>query len=199
MPFFCLFIYLTILAVISRLPLKTLIKRISAIVPFILFLFLLRLIFIQKDLHQQLSFFLFLALRTGMIITAFTIFFHTTPFPQFIKSLATIKVPSFILTIYFFTHNFIYIMLREGIILRRTWQSRTTGRMSIKLKIRGAAILVRQLILNILQRSENLYISMVSRGYQRHIPFLDLKPVRRFDTFILIFLLVFYGVIVILP
>jgi energy-coupling factor transporter transmembrane protein EcfT len=197
--FLCLFIYMSFLAACSRLPIKILLKRLAAIAPFILFLLLLRLIFYPQNLPQQISFILFLALRTGLIVSAFTIFFHTTPFPHLVKGLISLKVPSLVLTIYFFTHNFIHIILREGESIRRTWQSRSSGKMSLKVRIRAGAILVRQLSLNILHRSEFIYISMVSRGYERHIPFLHLEPIRFIDIVILFLLLVIAGVIILLP
>ncbi len=197
--FGCLLLYLTVLVIISRLPLADLIRRVSAIIPLFLFFFILRLLFYQQNLYQQLPFLSNLILRTSLILTALALFFHTTPFPLFIKSLASIKTPPLILNILFFTHRFIFVLLKEGETLYRARQCRIGGTESFRSRIEGASLLIRQLLMNIIQRSDYIYISMLSRGYQRHLPFLELKTSRPQDVLILFLILLFHGVVPILP
>ncbi len=168
-----------------QIPLGTIIKRLSAVLPFLFFMLLvvpfqlpgkpifsISLGFIQLTAtHAGLLFGLMLWLKSLNSVMVLLLLTETTPLKELQQALYTLRVPDLILQTISFTFRYFIIIHQEFLRINRAQKARgfQKGKSLINtytLKI--IAQTIGHVFFRSLDRSERIYWSMAARGYNRN-------------------------------
>lgn len=106
----------------------------------------------------------------------------TTSVEEICKALRRIHVPAFFTTLILLTFRFITILLDEVSIMTDAYKLRAPGQNGIAFKAWGSFL--GQLIIRSSDRAQNLYESMVLRGYKGDIEYLGRKKYYKYSGLI---------------
>jgi cobalt/nickel transport system permease protein len=131
--------------------------------------------------------FLSIGLKSWISIQAATLLIFTTQFPDILAALRALRVPRLLVAIFGLMWRYLFVLADEAIKLRRARAARSGdsgirgmnkgGSVSWRAKIAGG--MAGSLFIRSLDRSEWIYVAMLSRGYDgevRSIPLSRLKP-----------------------
>ncbi|MGL4669220.1 MAG: cobalt ECF transporter T component CbiQ [Methanobacteriaceae archaeon] len=93
----------------------------------------------------------------------------TTPISEILNTLGLIKIPSIIIEIALLMYNTIFIFLNQVDIMSNAQKTRL-GYMGIKNSYRSLGLLISNLFFKSLDKSDQLQISLDSRGYDSKLP-----------------------------
>ncbi|WP_185257396.1 cobalt ECF transporter T component CbiQ [Anaerocolumna chitinilytica] len=172
--FFGLFpfiIYPVILLKLSDIPLKTCLKKISGLIPLLLFIgifnpifdrtpvFILGRVGISGGAISMVTLFL-----KGMYcISASFLLIATTGIDGICYALRLLHVPNLLVTQFLLTYRYITVLMAEANDVYQAYSLRAPGEKGVKYKIWGS--LLGQLLLRSIDRAGNLYESMLLRGF----------------------------------
>lgn len=189
-----------IIALLSHIPLSTLAKRVWLGVIFFTGVIALPAIFITPGqivyevpwlawpiTAQGLRSASFLIARAETAATLSAILILTTLWSHVMKSLAVLGVPSVFIVILGTTYRYIFLLLQTAQDMFESRQSRMIGYLSGPERRRIAAASVGVLLGKTFQLSNDVYLAMISRGYQGEVLIFTDFAMKRGDWLALIF------------
>ena len=119
----------------------------------------------------------------------------TTPIDNLCAALRQLHVPKMLVTLLLLTYRYVGVMTEELAIMSEAYHLRAPGQKGIHISAWGSFL--GQLLLRSMDRAQELYASMLLRGYHQHFHYADIKPFRLRDALyimgcILAFLLLRY-------
>ena len=116
----------------------------------------------------------------------------TTPIDLLCAALRQLHVPKLLVTLLLLTYRYVGVMTEELAIMTDAYQLRAPGQKGIHISAWGSFL--GQLLLRSMDRAQELYASMLLRGYHQHFHYADVKPFRARDVLymlgcVLVFLL----------
>ena len=119
----------------------------------------------------------------------------TTPIDNLCAALRQLHVPKMLVTLLLLTYRYVGVMTEELAVMTDAYHLRAPGQKGIHISAWGSFL--GQLLLRSMDRAQELYSSMLLRGYHQHFHYADIKPFRARDALymigcILVFLLLRY-------
>lgn len=136
-----------------------------------------------------------IAVKSWLSVQAAIVMSGSMSFPDLLVAMRAIKIPRLLVAIVSLMWRYLFILVDEALRLMRAraarsgqsdqpglkpggglvWRARVAGGMAGNLFLRG------------FERSDRIYMAMLSRGYDGEIRSLPLPPIRRSDWFVLVF------------
>jgi cobalt/nickel transport system permease protein len=153
------------LALLSKLPLLHLARKLAVILPFI-FLAGVTIPFVKMDSVKE-SF----SLGIGSVSVSLSVIllYSTTPFPTLIKGLDRLHAPRIFTVLVSFMYRYSFIIVDETQRMNRARDARAFGRTGMR-QLAAIGNMVGTLFLRSFVRGERIYMAMLSRGYDGSMP-----------------------------
>lgn len=104
----------------------------------------------------------------------------TTPIDNLCAALRQLHVPKLLVTLLLLTYRYVGVMTEELAIMSEAYHLRAPGQKGIHISAWGSFL--GQLLLRSMDRAQELYSSMLLRGYHQHFHYADIKPFKRRDA-----------------
>jgi len=168
------FVMVSILIVLSRVPISYVLKRSLVILPFVLLI----AIFVPFFKENGLLLFLAILAKAWLSVLSLILLTATTPVPRLLDGLERLRLPRVMVMVLSFMYRYIFVLVDEVMRMRqardsrslggsRLWQVKTVGRMAGTLFIRSY------------ERGERVYAAMLARGFDgqsRTLSSLSFRP-----------------------
>jgi cobalt/nickel transport system permease protein len=147
-------------AVLSRLPILFLVKRVLLLSPFIFGVALLNA-FEPSGRGTWVG----VAVKSAFCLFTVILVSNTTPFSKILRVLKMARVPGLLITTIALMHRYLFVLAEEAERMRRARASRTFVRRR-GLQWRALATVVGQLFVRASERAERIYDAMCARGWK---------------------------------
>lgn len=123
-------------------------------------------------------------------VQAAALLLATTHFTEMLWALGALRVPAVLVAIVSFMYRYLFVLAEEAARLTRARDSRSSvmagirPRRALLFRIRTTGRLIGSLFLRSFDRSERVYMAMVSRGYQGEIRLLSPTPFAARDALV---------------
>ena len=114
----------------------------------------------------------------------------TTPFDSICAALRRAHIPSMLVTLLLLTYRYVGVMTEELAVMTDAYHLRAPGQKGIHVSAWGSFL--GQLLLRSMDRAQELYSSMLLRGYHQHFHYAPFKPFRGKDAVYLILSCAFF-------
>ena len=104
----------------------------------------------------------------------------TTPIDLLCAALRQLNVPKLLVTLLLLTYRYVGVMTEELAIMTDAYHLRAPGQKGIHISAWGSFL--GQLLLRSMDRAQELYSSMLLRGYHQHFHYAPIKPFRSRDA-----------------
>lgn len=136
-----------------------------------------------------------LMLKGVFCLMASFLLIATTSIDALCAALRKLHVPGTLVTLLLLTYRYVGVMTEELAIMTDAYHLRAPGQKGIHISAWGSFL--GQLLLRSMDRAQELYNSMLLRGYHDHFHYVEMKPFRMKDAlytlgWIAVFLLVRY-------
>jgi len=181
----------------SRLPASILARRLLALLPFIALMSLF-LPFLHRGSEtwrapllgglaiscEGFHLFLNVVLKAGLALLIMLILTSSTPFPQLLKGLETLRLPRISIITLSLLYRYLFLLIDEAerLLMARDSRKIHMGRLA---SARSLAYLVAVLFIRTYERGERTYESMCARGFDGSIAVLEESSPRRRDYLVL--------------
>jgi len=133
-----------------------------------------------------------LMLKGVFCLMASFLLMATTPIDKLCAALRRLHVPGLLVTLLLLTYRYVGVMTEELAVMTEAYHLRAPGQKGIHISAWGSFL--GQLLLRSMDRAQELYASMLLRGYHQHFHYADIRPFRLRDALymlgcILVFLL----------
>ena len=155
-----LLLLLCSVAIMSRIPLLFLLKRMALLEVFVLMVSLLSLL--QPN---GILVFTRLVLKSSLCLFTIVLFSNTTPFAKLLEALRRWRVPALLITLLALMYRYLFVLIDEMERMQRARTSRTFVRKRTLLW-RSLATIMSQLFIRSTGRAEKIFAAMCSRGWQ---------------------------------
>jgi cobalt/nickel transport system permease protein len=155
-----LLLLLGIVAIMSRIPLPFLLKRMALLEVFVLMVSLLSLL--QPN---GIIVFFGLVLKSSLCLFTIVLFSNTTPFAKLLEALRQWRVPALLITLLALMYRYLFVLIDEMERMQRARTSRTFVKKRA-LQWRSLAVIMSQLFIRSTGRAEKIFAAMCSRGWQ---------------------------------
>ena len=108
----------------------------------------------------------------------------TTPIDNLCAALRQLHVPKMLVTLLLLTYRYVGVMTEELAVMTDAYHLRAPGQKGIHISAWGSFL--GQLLLRSMDRAQELYSSMLLRGYHQHFHYADIKPFRKRDAIYMI-------------
>ena len=108
----------------------------------------------------------------------------TTPIDSLCAALRQLHVPKMLVTLLLLTYRYVGVMTEELAVMTDAYHLRAPGQKGIHISAWGSFL--GQLLLRSMDRAQELYSSMLLRGYHQQFHYADVKPFRRRDALYLL-------------
>ena len=108
----------------------------------------------------------------------------TTPIDNLCAALRQLHVPKMLVTLLLLTYRYVGAMTEELVVMTDAYHLRAPGQKGIHISAWGSFL--GQLLLRSMDRAQELYSSMLLRGYHQHFHYADIKPFRKRDALYMI-------------
>ena len=108
----------------------------------------------------------------------------TTPIDNLCAALRQLHVPKMLVTLLLLTYRYVGVMTEELAVMTDAYHLRAPGQKGIHISAWGSFL--GQLLLRSMDRAQELYSSMLLRGYHQHFHYVDIKPFRKRDALYMI-------------
>lgn len=169
--FLAIFLFLFFLLILSQIPVKIILSRFLLLVPLIIFLALILFLFGHEPLSKKTTIIFDIAVKSGLLVFIFSLLFVTTGFYPILKGLEQLKCPKILISVLSFAYQYIFLFSREGERFKQAWTSRSTGKNRQWKSITILLSAIPHFFSRVLDRSIKIYAAMLSRGFDRNIPF----------------------------
>jgi cobalt/nickel transport system permease protein len=203
-----LFALLLSIEVLSELGIGYILKRALLAIPFVMAAFPLIFTTAGETLatyplgpwtvsisQPGLARFVSIALKSWISVQAAIVLASSTPFPQLLIAMRAIRIPRLLVAIFSLMWRYLFVLGDEALRLMRARTARS-GRLQDKHTKSGGSLIWRarvtggmagNLFLRALERSDRIYMAMLSRGYDGEVRSLLLPELRPVHWFVLIF------------
>ncbi|CAG7604192.1 Energy-coupling factor transporter transmembrane protein EcfT [Paenibacillus solanacearum] len=190
---FIMLLFTLLLVLYCKVPFRQLRRRLRLALPFIVFSFVFFSLYEQGDvmrlagvtlsvdgLHKALTY----SLRLVVTLHVLTLLFHRLSSSEFFQALVKLKVPGIFVELILFTLRFMDVIRTEALHMLQALKSRgfRTGRFFSLSQYAVLSKLLGSLLLRSLQRSERIYMGMMSRSYRGIPPQRHTAPLLRSDV-----------------
>jgi len=160
--------------VLSRLPLRHVLKRMLIVLPFILMVAVFLPFFSRGGGSYNLGpvtvsgnglvVLWNVAVKSTISVLAVILLSSTTPFPELLRGMEKMRIPHMLTTLLSFMYRYIFVLVDEMQRMRRARDSRGwKGRWVWQAKVIGH--MIASLFLRSYERGERVYAAMLARGY----------------------------------
>ena len=108
----------------------------------------------------------------------------TTPIDNLCAALRQLHVPKMLVTLLLLTYRYVGVMTEELAVMTDAYHLRAPGQKGIHISAWGSFL--GQLLLRSMDRAQELYSSMLLRGYHQHFHYADIKPFCKRDALYMI-------------
>ncbi|MBI5555827.1 MAG: hypothetical protein HY920_08275 [Elusimicrobia bacterium] len=154
--------------ILSRVPLIRILQKSLVVLPFIVS-FALFLLFYQR---RQPWFSLFIVWKAYLSLIAMILLISSTSFSHFLKALQKMEIPAILVMIFSFMYRYLFVIADELMSVKRAKEARTTGG-SKWFHTKTLANIIGVVFIHSYERSERIYQSMLSRGFDGTVRTLD--------------------------
>jgi cobalt/nickel transport system permease protein len=158
----------------ARLPLRQVLAAASVVLPFALILAAVTLLAGQPERAAALLARSYLSSLTALLLVA------TTPLPDLLAGLETLRAPRFLLQVMQFLYRYLIVLVEEASAMRDASRSRA-GNFRI-LEWRRAASAAGVLFARSYNRAIAIHRAMMARGFEGHLPRLHSAAFRTVDA-----------------
>ena len=173
---------MVILILLSKIPIKFILKRSSVIIPFVLMVSLFIPFTKQGEVtggyslgilrltvsYARLIIFWNILVKAYLSILCMIILITSTKFSALLKALEKLKFPQLIILVLSFMYRYIFVVQDELIKMGQAKEARSVGG-SRWLHIKALAHMVGVLFIRAYERAESVYLAMCSRGFDGRI------------------------------
>ncbi|MDQ1328150.1 MAG: cobalt/nickel transport system permease protein [Candidatus Poribacteria bacterium] len=171
-------VFIFVLILLSKIPIKYIIKRAIIIVPFVL-LIAVFIPFLKKGevaggysfgtlkitvTYEGIMVFWNVMVKSFLSILCMILLMSSVKFPTFLKALEELKIPRLIVMILSFTYRYIFVIQDEFQRMLRAKESRSAGSKRW-LNFKTLSNMVGVLFIKAYERGEAVYLAMCSRGF----------------------------------
>lgn len=151
---------LVLTALLSRLPILFIAKRLLVLSPFVLGVAL-----INAFQPSTRGTWVGVAVKSSLCLFTVVLVSNTTPFNKVLRVLKVVRVPALLITTIALMHRYLFVLAEEAERMRRARASRTfmSGR---RLQWRTLASVIGQLFVRASERAERIYDAMCARGWK---------------------------------
>jgi cobalt/nickel transport system permease protein len=153
-------VFLALAAVVSRVPLWFIVKRLLLLEPFVLGVGLLMLL--RPD---GMAVFLSIFVRSTLCLLTMVLLSNTTPFAGLLQVFRRMGAPTLLLTVLALMYRYLFVLIDEAERMQRARVSRTFTRGSTHVW-KLLATVVSQLFIRSTERAERIYSAMCARGWR---------------------------------
>ena len=121
-----------------------------------------------------------LMLKGVFCLMASFLLMATTPIDNLCAALRRLHVPKLLVTLLLLTYRYVGVMTEELAVMTDAYHLRAPGQKGIHISAWGSFL--GQLLLRSMDRAQELYSSMLLRGYHQHFHYADIKPFRARDA-----------------
>lgn len=125
-----------------------------------------------------------LMLKGVLCLMASFLLVATTPFDSLCAALQRAHMPRMLVTLFLLTYRYVGVMTQELAVMTDAYHLRAPGQKGIEFSAWGSFL--GQLILRSMDRAQELYASMLLRGYHQHFHYAPSRPFRGTDAAFLI-------------
>lgn len=151
---------ISILAYLSKIPLKFIGKKFLEILPFIVIIALSALF--KKG---GVALFLNCMIKATLAITLTLIVFSTTKFTQLLQALKEFRIPGLFIYLLSFMYRYSFLLEDEFLRARRAYESRNVSNKNDFKKARIFCNILGAIFIRAYERAERVYLAMCARGY----------------------------------
>jgi cobalt/nickel transport system permease protein len=153
-------VILVVAAVVSRVPLSFIVKRLLLLEPFVLGVAILMLF--RPD---GMTVFLSIFVRSTLCLLTMILLSNTTPFSGLLEVFRRLGAPALLVTLLALMYRYLFVLIDEAERMQRARVSRTftKGRTHVW---RLLATVVSQLFIRSSERAERIYSAMCARGWR---------------------------------
>ena len=121
-----------------------------------------------------------LMLKGVFCLMASFLLMATTPIDNLCAALRMLHVPKLLVTLLLLTYRYVGVMTEELAVMTDAYHLRAPGQKGIHISAWGSFL--GQLLLRSMDRAQELYSSMLLRGYHQHLHYADIPPFRTRDA-----------------
>jgi len=125
-----------------------------------------------------------LMLKGVFCLMASFLLMATTVIDNLCAALRQLHVPKMLVTLLLLTYRYVGVMTEELAVMTDAYHLRAPGQKGIHISAWGSFL--GQLLLRSMDRAQELYSSMLLRGYHQHFHYVDIKPFRLRDALYMI-------------
>ena len=125
-----------------------------------------------------------LMLKGVFCLMASFLLMATTPIDNLCAALRQLHVPRMLVTLLLLTYRYVGVMTEELAVMTDAYHLRAPGQKGVHVSAWGSFL--GQLLLRSMDRAQELYSSMLLRGYHQHFHYADVRPFRRRDALYLL-------------
>ncbi len=114
----------------------------------------------------------------------------TTPFDSICAALSRIHVPGILVTLLLLTYRYVGVMTEELAVMTDAYHLRAPGQKGIHISAWGSFL--GQLLLRSMDRAQELYSSMLLRGFHQHFHYAPVRPFKSRDAVFLLLSIAFF-------
>ena len=203
------FLLILVIALLSRVTPKQILKKLILLIPFILFITMLIPFFkeghtywsikigkLELDIaYEGIQTFIKIFIKSSLSILLIVIASFTITFSDFLKGLEMLHFPRLLVMLMSFMYRYIFVLLDEAKRLMRARSIRYFGSRYIEqFKIIGYIIGI--LFIRTFERAEKIYSAMVTRGFNGEVPCIKCFKFSYFDILFLSSIIIFLMFIV---
>ena len=120
-----------------------------------------------------------LMLKGVFCLMASFLLMATTPIDSLCAALRRLHMPAMLVTLLLLTYRYVGVMTEELAVMTDAYHLRAPGQKGIHISAWGSFL--GQLLLRSMDRAQELYSSMLLRGYHEHFHYADIRPFSRRD------------------
>lgn len=153
-------VLLALTALLSRIPILFLVKRILVLSPFVLGVALMNAF--QPSTRGT---WVAVAVKSALCLFTVILVSNTTPFGKILRVLKMVRVPALLVTTIALMHRYLFVLADEAERMNRARASRTFAR-GRRFQWRTLSTVVGQLFVRASERAERIYDAMCARGWK---------------------------------
>ena len=169
---------------ISGIPVRTCFYKLRIVLPLVMAVGLFNPFFDRAPLLQLgpvavsggVISMLTLMLKGVFCLMASFLLMATTPIDSLCAALRKLHVPGLLVTLLLLTYRYVGVMTEELAVMTDAYHLRAPGQKGIHVSAWGSFL--GQLLLRSMDRAQELYASMLLRGYHDHFHYADIRPFR---------------------
>ena len=191
-----------LLAILSKLPLRYFLLRVTIFIPLFAGIIVLPLPFITPGTPLNITLFGYylgitsegilkaalFTLRVWVCVATLNLLVHTTRFSVIIQALKAFKIPEVFLMMTTITYRFIFIFIEETYRMVLAREARLTRKESRLQSIKSLAKIVTTLFIRAFERGEKVYLAMLARGYTGKAKRLRTIQLKKYDWVVTLFI-----------